>query len=288
MSRAPIALAALALACPGLAAQEPRPAPPVARPLPAPVPPAVKPQPAPVPARPAAPPAVVRQQFVLPLAANDGGDQFTPHFRQLFRSELRLLRAAAEPSRPQYDALLAEEEAVATAAAKVYGRSAQNGLAGDVDPRRALGEAFTAAAQKHLAPEQAARYKTEVDLRAAARKRMIVANLVVMVDAAVVLSADQRKQLADVLANNWNAAWNQTMYFSMGGRYFPPMPDAKVRVLLTDPQRVVWDGIPKGNVRFGANLNVPAWADVGDDEPWPDAPPAKPAAKKPTKTEGTP
>ena len=114
--------------------------------------------------------------------------------------------------------------------------------------------------------------EAEVEHRAVARRRAVVANLVALVDGTLVLSADQRKQLAEVFAANWNPDWEQANYFTLGGRYYPPMPDAKVRPVLTDAQREVWDSLSKGTVRFGVNVNVPPWADAGDDDGPPPAP----------------
>lgn len=207
--------------------------------------------------------------------------QFAPQFRQLHRSELHFLRTAADPTRQQYEKIAADGEAAVKAAVREYARAARGLANRNTDPRQALTAAVAKAAKTHLSPEQATRYQTEIDLRAAARRRMIVANLVVMVDAAVMLTADQRRQLTDTLAANWNDTWNQTQYFQYAGRYFPPMPDEKIRPLLTEPQRAVWNGLQKGNISFGFHVQLNG-AEI-EDEVWADDPPRKgdkPAAKE--------
>lgn len=204
--------------------------------------------------------------------------QFAPQFRQLHRAELHFLRAAADPTRQQFEKVSAEGEAAIKAAAREYAKQARGMARDGSDPRQAVAAAVAKSARAHLTPDQAARYQKELDLRTAARKRMCLDNLVVVVDMLVFLSADQRRQLSEVLAANWQDDWYQTQYFQYAGQYLPPLPRDKIRALLTDRQQVVWDGVANQQVRFGVNLQMNA-VEI-EDEVWPDpVPPAKGGGK---------
>jgi hypothetical protein len=204
-------------------------------------------------------------------------EQWGPQFRQLYKAELRFMRLATEPTKQQYDKIAAEGEPSVKVAMRAYATRFNGGNRGknsSANPSQSMTDAIAKAVAKHLLPEQAARYQKELVARTASYKRMAVDNLVAMVDKALFLSADQRTKLVDVLGNNWDESWNQAQYFMNQYRWFPPMPDAKILPILTEPQRVVWKGITKNNVRFGIggafgdNENL-------DEETWPEV-----AAKK--------
>ncbi|MFO0852042.1 MAG: hypothetical protein U0871_26255 [Gemmataceae bacterium] len=233
------------------------------------------PKPAPKPAARAAVPLILQP-------ANPNEDvilaqieqQFVPQFRQLHRAELHFLRVTADPTRQQYEKVAADGEAAVKAAARECAKQARGMARDGADPRQTLAAAVAKSARAHLTPDQFARYERELDLRTAARKRMCLDNLVVLVDALVLLSADQRRQLAEVLAANWQNEWYQTMYFQYGGQYLPPLPRDKIRALLTDRQRSVWDGMAHQEVRFGVNFQANG-VEI-EDEVWADpVPPAK-------------
>ena len=68
------------------------------------------------------------------------------------------------------------------------------------DPNLTLMDGIAKAVHKHtLSPEQAARYKKELDNRTAANKRMALPNLVAKVDKTLILTAEQRGKLTIVL-----------------------------------------------------------------------------------------
>lgn len=205
--------------------------------------------------------------------------QFAPQFRQLHRAELHFLRTVADPTRQQYEKIAADGAAAVKAAAREYAKVARGMARDGADPRQALAAAVAKSARAHLTPDQVAQYEKELDLRTTARKRMCLDNLVVLVDSLVLLSADQRRQLAEVLAANWNNEWYQTMYFQYAGQYLPPLPRDKIRPLLTDRQRAVWDAMAQQEVRFGVNFQMNA-VEI-EDEVWADpVPPAKGGDKR--------
>jgi hypothetical protein len=240
----------------------------------------------------AAPRAVIN--FAAQGAANDAlvqqlEQQYGIHFRQMHRMELHFMRLVTQPTKQQYEKIAADTAESVKAALRKFAESFR-GMSGDQsDPRAPIADAIAKAVRDTLTPDQAARYQKELDLRTAARKRAVVMNLVAMIDRAVVLTPDQRDKLSEILADNWNGSWDQTQLFMYGGQYFPMMPDAKINPILSDAQRAVWRGIPKGNVRFGPNVGFAQGVQI-EDEVWdddrkaPDRPGDKAAPKKP----GTP
>jgi hypothetical protein len=213
--------------------------------------------------------------------------QWGPQFRQLHRVELHLMRVACQPTKPQYEKIAADsepalKEIMRKCAESMQGPRAVGGGLGagqHMDPRTQLAEAIAKSVRTALSAEQAARYQKELDQRAAARKRVILRNLVAKVDKLLVLTNEQRTQLEAILEKHWNESWNQTQLFMYGGGQFPAfMPEEQIVSILTDAQKSVWRGLPKGNIYFGVNLDFFPGIDV-EDEVWDGAP--LPAEKKP-------
>ena len=200
--------------------------------------------------------------------------QYLPYFRQMFKAELRFVRLTAEPTKQQYEKIAADSEPAMKSALHEYvkqmtGRN--RAKLASANPRQTIVDAVTKAVDKHLSPEQAARYQKEVAARTVALKRLAVDNLAAMVDKALFLSKEQRLKLVDILENNWDERWSITQYYTNQGRWFPPMPDAKILPLLTEPQQAVWKGIAKNQVNFGLGGfgGLGNGADL-DDDPWPE------------------
>jgi hypothetical protein len=128
---------------------------------------------------------------------------------------------------------------------------------------------FVKLVSTHVSPEKAAAYQKELDLRDAARRRVARLNLVAAVDKRLLLSAEQRDKLDELLEKNWQSSWNQLQILMQDGQYFPPMPDEKILPLLTESQKSVWRAIQKGNVFWGFELNMFQGIEI-EDEVWPD------------------
>ncbi len=205
--------------------------------------------------------------------------QYGQMVRQVFRSEMHFMRVVCEPTKAQFEAVTADTAADVKATPRKLAEAMLRG-GGQFDPRETFTDAIGKSIRTILSADQAARYVKELELRAAARKRLVVVNLVASVDKALILSPDQREKLAAVLAANWNEAWNQTQMFMYGNQYLPQMPDAKILPILSDAQKTVWRSVPKANVRFGVNLGFMQVMEV-DDEVWDykPVPKAAPAAK---------
>ncbi len=215
--------------------------------------------------------------------------QFGKQFQHLYRTELHLLRVVCKLTKPQYQKVAAAGEPALKATKQKflgYWRNQQQGKwdrsgKGQADPRETLSAELEKALQRTLTPEQAAAYKKERDLRTAAQRRAVVKTLIVMMDRHLVLSAEQRDKLHEVLDKNWNDSW-YTYVVRYGGNYFPAMPDAKILPLLNDDQKAIWNGMQKPNIFFGFyGLGI---GDVAEfEETWDDDKPAKPAQPTPEK-----
>ena len=202
---------------------------------------------------------------------------YGPHMRQLLRTELHFMRLVTQPTKQQFERIAAESEPAIKEALRSLVAGMQGGAGGQSEPRAAIADAVARSVQATLSLEQAARYKNELDERTAARKRLVVMNLVAMIDKLLMLSAEQREKLQAVLSDNWDESWNQTQLLMMGGQYFPSMPDAKITAILSSAQRDIWRAVQKGTVRFGINVSVLQGLEI-DDEVWDgDKPPKKPA-----------
>jgi hypothetical protein len=213
--------------------------------------------------------------------------QFGRQFQHLYRTELHLLRVVCKLTKPQYQKVAADGEPALKATKQKflsYWRNQQQGKwdsSGQADPRETLCAEMEKALQKTLTPEQAAAYKKERDLRTAAQRRAVVRTLIVMMDRPLVLSAEQRDKIHEVLDKNWNDSW-YAYVARFGGNYFPAMPDAKIRPILNENQKTIWNGIQKANIMYG--FYGMSMGEMGEfEEIWDDDVPAKPAQPTPEK-----
>jgi hypothetical protein len=206
--------------------------------------------------------------------------QFGVQFRQLYRTELHFMRFVCQPTKQQYEKIAAEGETALKATVKKFAvnwRDLQQGRPSafeQSDPRAAIADALAKLVRATLSPEQAARYQKELDLRAEARKRVVLLNLVAKVDKVLVLTTEQRDKLREILEDNWKDSWNQTQMLMYGGQHFPSMPDLEIRLILTATQKNVWSDIPKGDIRFGFHLGFVQGIEI-EEEVWDDEQPQK-------------
>jgi hypothetical protein len=208
--------------------------------------------------------------------------QYAPRVRQLYKSELHLMRLVCQPTREQFEKIREAVDANSKADIKKYVAAVAEqrqgrfvGNAGRVDARHQVASSIAGAVKTVLSPEQVARYEEELKQRDAARRRVILLNLVAAVDRRLVLTEEQRDKLSDILDRNWAESWDQLQLLMQGGQYFPQMPDDKIVPILTETQRNVWRKIPKGNVHFGGTeLDWLQGIDMAD-EVW-----TEPASKK--------
>jgi len=202
--------------------------------------------------------------------------QFGPQFRQLYKTELHFMRLVTRPTKQQFEKIAAEGEAGLKGVIRRFARNGAAYSAGEqADPRTLIADALLQPVRTTLSPEQAARYQKELEQRAAARKRVVLLDLVAKIDKVLALTTEQRAQISTILENNWDDSWDHIQFLMYGGQYFPRMPEAKIDPLLTETQKAVWRDIPKGNVRFGLNLQVMLQGFEAGDEVWDDDQPAE-------------
>ncbi len=187
-----------------------------------------------------------------------GGDpleqQFLQQFRQLSKTELSFVRAVCQPNAEQLKKIKTASEAALKTAVKKFAeiqKKMQQGIrAGEQsewpDPRKLMSDVLLKSVKESMSAEQAKRYETELEKRAAARKRAALLNFVAKLDKDLVLTADQRGKLTEALDKNWKDSWcHQLEVFMYGDSYFPALPDAQVIPVLTEKQKQIWNGIPK-------------------------------------------
>ncbi len=201
---------------------------------------------------------------------------FGAQFRLLYRTELHFIRTVCQPTRTQFEKLAKEGEPALESTIRVCSQYLRNpGDESQGDPRSLLANNLLPVVRKTLSAEQAARYQKEIELRATARRRAVLMTLLSRMDKLLNLTAAQREELRDVLEKRWRDSWNQTQLLMYAGEHFPNMPDADILPHLTEAQRVVWHGVPKGNIRFGFSINIAQGAEL-DDETWDNDPPKQP------------
>lgn len=180
--------------------------------------------------------------------------QFLQQFRNLAKTELNFVRAVCRPNKEQDQKIKAASDVALKVAVKKFAeiqKKLQQGIrAGEQpewpDPRKLMADVLLKSAKETLSSEQAKRYETELEKRAAARKRAALLNLVAKLDKDLVLTAEQREKLTDALNSNWKDAWCQQLeVFMYGDTYLPVLPDAQVLPALTEKQKQIWNGIPK-------------------------------------------
>lgn len=180
--------------------------------------------------------------------------QYAPQFRKVLNAELHFVRTVCQPTPEQYQPIKAAGEVSMKLTLKKFAevqKKMQQGFrAGEQpkypDPHKLITEALAQAIKQTLSAGQSQRYDVELEKRAAARRRVVLNNLVAKLDKDLVLTADQRRKFADTLNSNWNDAWGQQLeVFLYGDQYLPVLPDAQVLPLLSDKQKEVWKETPR-------------------------------------------
>jgi hypothetical protein len=176
----------------------------------------------------------------------------------MFRAEYYFIRNACDLSADQRKALARLGESTVKAAARQFIEAEQKDRRVEEypDPRKLIEDELAKALTALLSPGQQARYKEEIEKRAASRKQLVIDNMVATLDQNLVLGADQRTRLVEALSTNWKNAWGPSLQMLRNiDDLFPNIPDQVVVPILTDRQREVWRWIPKNqNVNWGSNF----------------------------------
>jgi hypothetical protein len=186
--------------------------------------------------------------------------QYVQQFRPMFRAEYYFIRNICDLNTDQRKALARLGASTVKGAARQFVEAQQKMMRGGwrpgteyPDPRKFIEDELTRAMSALLSPGQQARYKEEIEKRAASRKQVVIDNLVAKLDQDLVLNSDQRTRLVEALSANWKDAWGQSLEMLMNiDNVFPNIPDQVVAPILTDNQREVWRRVPRNqNVSWG-------------------------------------
>lgn len=170
-----------------------------------------------------------------------------PGMWPMFRAEYYFIRNACDLNADQRKALARLGESAVKAAARQFAEAELRvrRTSDYPDPHKLIEDELARAMGPLLSPVQQARYKEEIEKRAASRKQFIIDNLVAKLDQDLVLSAEQRTRLVEALSTNWKDAWGQAFGMLIrNNNFFPDIPDHVIVPILTDHQREVWGEIP--------------------------------------------
>jgi hypothetical protein len=220
-----------------------------------------------------APARVIAAPGGLPNLAQQFEKQYGPRFRQMYRSELHLMRMACQPSREQFDKISSAgevdlKEIIKQCAGFWQQRQQAARAVGENWPevRNLVAAGISKAGRTVLTADQAARYQQELKEREASRRRVVVRMLATAADCKLVLSAEQRAKLTEILDKNWQPWWSQ--HLVRGAGILVPLPDDEILPILSESQKAVWRVLQKANRWYGLELDWYETFDIGD-EVWP-------------------
>jgi hypothetical protein len=208
-------------------------------------------------------------------------------FQSLLKGELLFIRTVCQPTKQQYEQIVAAgDQALADAAKKsaqmqlVMHNRVRNRPIANADPRKLIADTLQDSLRTALSAEQVDQYEQELEKRSAYRKRVGLLTLIAKLDQDLLLTAEQRDQLSASLSQNWNDAWLNALGMLPHGPFFPNLPDNLVLPVLSVKQRAVWSEIPKnaqfvgmwGGFDLGAMIDAGDWGDAADAVPPDDRP----------------
>ncbi len=196
----------------------------------------------------------IKQVFVGQAAAGQANlepqvRQFIQQFRPAMRAEYYFIRTVCAPTAEQRKLIAREGEKALREASKAYAEvqtrpvQFRNGRAMYPDPRKLIEDGMAKAVMPRLAPEQAARYRAEIEKRSADRREAVVRTLVAKLDQDLILNPDQREKIAAAAAEHWDDSWCQSLETLLyGDQFYPRLPDNVVTPYLDPKQRDIWNG----------------------------------------------
>ena len=196
-------------------------------------------------------------------------DPFGAPLRRLLTAEIHFLRKIIALDEDQL-ALVRETGRAQVAALAAEFAAAQNqGQASNLpDPRERITGAIAKVLDEVVPGDRAARYRTEVAARFAARKQAALAMMMTIIDRKVGLTAKQHDEISAAISSSWQEPWSRQMYQYLYEDY-APLPDSSLLDSFFDEhQKRVWASrVNTGKMSFGwehdAGIQVP-WGG-GDD-----------------------
>lgn len=169
--------------------------------------------------------------------------------RPFYRYELMHARTACKLTKEQLQRIRPEADAAyeAAIAGLQNGNEASRSPDGEEpDYRKDIHEAVFFVVVRHASREQAAALEADLRRRAASRKEAGVPLLVAVLDRQLLLTGQQREEIARSLSAHWDDRWCDGLEaaFTMGSRW-PAVPDGLVVPYLSATQQECWRQIPR-------------------------------------------
>lgn len=121
------------------------------------------------------------------------------------------------------------------------------------DPHALFAEQLSRYAKETLPEERAAKYQQEIDRRETQRRQATVHILVARLDRDLLLDDEQRGKISEALLDKWQPNWAQQVeYLLQNEQLMLQLPEQCVAGHLTNPQKAVWQTLPK-QAWFGWN-----------------------------------
>lgn len=175
-------------------------------------------------------------------------EQFRPQFRTLWAAEVAFVCRVSDlgPS-DQAQIRRGQEEALQGAVRQWALVQVQTGGHGRVARHSYQPHRFVQAKVKELVHERLeaaalAHYDAEVAKRSAHLKTVSIQSIVAHLDRRLLLSPQQRSDLASRLAEDWQEQWGKVLRLRVGrDQQLPGLPDHYLIPILTEAQRRVWN-----------------------------------------------
>lgn len=204
------------------------------------------------------------------LPADAAAQQIAQQYRPTLDAELAFVRqVCGEIPIVQRKAIKAAGELALQDAAdrmaqqqRQPGRLTRQKLA-TTNPVTIIRNALDRAVNETVSHDVSLRYREEAARRIAIRKRAAIGNIVARLDVLLCLNEQQRSDIADSLAENWDVSGEKWARFSFPGSYAPQIANQHLKCLSPD-QRSLWSGLQK--IDFG--MGNPNGADPLPDDGW--------------------
>lgn len=219
-------------------------------------------------------PVVAKQVVVAKRAVVNGNgnlvDQLVRQGKPLVNAELLFARGVCKLDQLTLIKIYSDSgKALEDAANKLVQGRFEALRAGSTFPDAAatLRHELAAVFKKHLTADQYRIYETESARRDELRRKAGARFLVDCIDREVLLSAEQKARISEILEKNWDESWTLCLeYLLRSNNIFPSGVDPYVTPELNQAQRAVWQTARK--VQFGLSFG-PNWAGNGQLDPIP-------------------
>jgi hypothetical protein len=201
-----------------------------------------------------------------------------------YRLELMHIRAACGLTREEMRVIRPEADAAyrqAIAGLSDGGTRSRTATGEESDAREVIRKAVHAVVERHVSPERRKALLDDCRLRATTRKETCIDMLVALIDGDLLLTANQRLQIADALSTHWDDLWCDDLEATFAQQSsYARIPASLVEPYLSAAQEETWRRTPMLQARSGS-LRIRQGNDlVLDQALGADAKAARPAAPR--------